>query len=123
MDLPSDLSNGLVLTSMRNLPPDNQETELSYLAVSSKPRIVSLVISPPGEERFKVGTLSHTTTKYVIKVKLRGVTGAVAPIIGQSPPDYHVWVSRGVVPTVMRVDGPLYEGGPIWSSELASAVW
>ncbi|AXC16006.1 hypothetical protein ACPOL_6796 (plasmid) [Acidisarcina polymorpha] len=123
MDLPNDLSNGLVLTSMRNLPPNTQEVEMPYLAISSKPRIVKLTISTEGEDKFRVGTLFQTTTKYVIKVKLGGVTGAVAPMIGQQPPDFHVWVTRGVVPTVIRVDGPLYEGGPIWSSELASAVW
>ena len=41
MALPFDLSNGLLLTAMRNLLSGNQDTELSYLAVSSKPRTVS----------------------------------------------------------------------------------
>ncbi|AXC16174.1 hypothetical protein ACPOL_6970 (plasmid) [Acidisarcina polymorpha] len=108
---------------MRNLPPDGPEIDVPYLAVSSKPRLVTLTILPDGEDEFKVGALAHKTRKYVIKVKLGGLTGAVAPLIGQEPPEFHVWVTRGTVPTVIRVDGPLYEGGPVWSSELASAVW
>ena len=123
IDLPSDLSNGIVLTLMRNLRADNSEIEIPYLAVSSKPRIVKLAISAEGQDRFKVGRVSHKATSYVIKVKLGGVAGAVAPLVGKQPSDSHVWITRGIIPTVVRVDAPLYMGGPVWSIQLASPIW
>jgi hypothetical protein len=123
MDLPSDLSNGLVLTLVRHLHADGPEIEVPYLAVSSKPRLVKLAISSEGQDRFKVGRVSHKATRYVIKAKLGGVTGVVAPIIGKQPADSHVWVTGGIVPTVVRVDAPLYAGGPVWSIQLASPIW
>ena len=35
----------------------------------------------------------------------------------------HVWVAERGVPTIVRVDGALYTGGPVWSIQLASPVW
>jgi hypothetical protein len=123
MDLPSELSNGLVLTLIRNLPADNSKIEITYLAVSSKPRIVKLAISADGQDRFKIGRVSHKATRYVMKVKLGGAAGVVAPVVGKQPPDSHVWISSGIILTVVRVDAPLYTGGAVWSIQLASPLW
>src|SRR5207245_293785 len=35
------------------------------------------------------------------------------------PPDSHVWVLGGAAPAFVKFEGPLYQGGPIWSIELA----
>jgi hypothetical protein len=34
-----------------------------------------------------------------------------------------VWVSESGVPAIVRIDGPLYPEGPVWSIELASPTW
>jgi hypothetical protein len=44
-------------------------------------------------------------------------------MVGKQPPDLHVWIAEGGVPTIVRVDAALYNGGPIWSIQLAGPVW
>ena len=38
-------------------------------------------------------------------------------------PDIHVWVLGGEAPAFVKMEGPLFCGGPIWRIELASPVW
>jgi hypothetical protein len=35
----------------------------------------------------------------------------------------HVWILGGEAPAFVKLEGPLYFGGPIWRIELASPVW
>jgi len=123
MDLPDDLANGILFVLVENLQPNAPKIEVPYLAPSAKPRMVKLAIAPEGEEQFKVSARPYKAMKYDIKVNIGGVAGVVAPMIGKQPADIHVWVSEGAVPTVVRIDGPLYTEGPVWNIELASPVW
>lgn len=123
LTLPADLSNGLLFTLLKNVPPSTARTEVSLLAVTPKLRIVKLVISPNGEDPFMAGEASYRATHYVVKIKLGGVTGAVAPLLDKQPPDIHVWIFGGDAPAFVKSEGPLYNGGPIWRVELASPVW
>jgi hypothetical protein len=34
-----------------------------------------------------------------------------------------VWVLEGEAPTLLKSEGPLYEGGPVWRIEQISPVW
>jgi hypothetical protein len=53
LDLPPDLANGLLLTLLKNIPPDvAAKTKVSYLLATPKPRLVKLAIKPVGEEPF-----------------------------------------------------------------------
>jgi hypothetical protein len=122
MDLPPDLSNGILFTLIQNLPADTP-IEVPYVALSPKPRMVKLAIAKGGEDRFKVGGHSYKAVKYDVKVHLGGVAGVVAPMIGKQPPDSHVWVTESKVPAIIRIDSALYTDGPIWSAQLASPVW
>ncbi len=121
MDLPPDLSNGILFTLIQNMQP-NTPVEVPYVALSPKPRMVKLAIAKGGEDRFKVGARSYKAVKYDVKVHLGGVAGVVAPMIGKQPPDSHVWVTERV-PAIIRIDSALYTDGPIWSVQLASPVW
>lgn len=56
---------------------------------------------------------------YVIHVDIGGVKGAVASLVGKQPPDTHVWILQGKAPTLVKFEGPLYEGGPVWDIDLA----
>lgn len=62
-------------------------------------------------------------THYVLKIEIGGVAGVIAPLVGKQPPDVHVWVQGGTAPAFVKMQGPLYSGGPIWQVQLASPVW
>jgi hypothetical protein len=123
LDLPPDLANGLLLTLLKNLPTDAPETKVSYVATTPKPRLVKLAIMPQGEDTFMVAGVPHKATHYDVKVELGGLAGAVAPVIGKQPKDIHVWILGGKAPAFVRMEGQLYEGGPVWRIELTSPVW
>ena len=122
MDLPPELSNGILFTLIQNMPA-GIPIEVPYVALSPKPRMVKLAIAKGGEDRFQVGGRLYKAVKYDIKVRLGGVAGVVAPMIGKQPPDSHVWVTESKVPAIIRIDSALYTDGPIWSAQLASPVW
>ena len=123
LKLPPDLANGMIPTLLKNIRPDVPLTTVSMVAATPKPRLVKLLISPEGEDSFSVGSSSHKTTRYVIKVDIGGVAGWVAPLIGKQPPDTHAWILGGDAPAFVKLEGPLYLGGPIWRMELTSPVW
>ena len=78
LDLPPDLSNGLLYTLIQNLPADTPKTEVTFLAAAPKPRLVKLAIAPEGEDPFTAGGHSYKAAKYVVKIELGGVEGVVA---------------------------------------------
>lgn len=67
-----------------------------------------------------VGLVKHKAEQYVVKFKIGGVAGLVAPLVGKQPPDVHIWVVKSEVPTFVQSEGPLYEGGPIWRIRLTA---
>ena len=46
------------------------------------------------------------------------LAGVIAPMTGKEPPDYRIWVQSGAPPAVVREEGPLYEGGPVWRMQV-----
>ena len=124
MTLPPDVANGLSLILLQNIQPKTPKTTVSMVATTPKPRLVKLVITPDGEESFAVGKAKHTATHYVIKVDIGGVAGAVAPVVGKQPPNLHVWIDgEEGAPVFLRMEGPLFNEGPIWRIEMASPTW
>ncbi len=123
LKLPADLANGIVMTLLGDMDTKAPKTTLSMLVATPKPRLVKLQISPQGEDSFSVGGSAGKAQRYVIKIDIGGITGAIAPIVGKQPPDTYVWMVGGKVPGFLKSEGPLYEGGPVWRIELASPVW
>jgi hypothetical protein len=123
LDLPPDVANGLVLTLLKNVPRGTRQLTLSMVATAPKPRLVKLVIAPAGEDSFSFGASTRRATRYVLKVEIGGIAGVVAPLVGKQPPDIHVWVQGGTAPSFVKMQGPLYSGGPIWQIQLTSPVW
>ena len=123
LKLPPDVANGIVFTLLKNIRPDATRMTVSMVVATPKPRLVKLVIAPQGEEPFSIGGSGRKATHYVAKVEIGGAAGLVAPLVGKQPPDTHIWVLGGEVPTFVKSEGPLYEGGPIWRIELTSPVW
>ena len=122
LTFPPDLANGMVPVLLKNLAPRAALTA-SMVVAAPKPRVVKLAISSEGEDSFLVGGTRHKATRYVVKVEIGGVKGAIAPLVGKQPPDTKVWVLDGVAPLFVRSDGQACEGCPIWRTELASPVW
>jgi hypothetical protein len=124
LELPADVANGILFTLLKNIQRSAPRTTVSYVAATPKPRLVNLEIIPQGQKPFSIGSYSHKAIHYVVKVKIGGVAGLVAHLMGKQPPDTQAWVLSDDAPAFVRSDGPLYGDGPIWRMELAvPAVW
>jgi hypothetical protein len=123
LELPPGVANGLVFTLLKNIAPATPETVFPMVAAGPKPRLVSLVVTPAGEETFLIGESPRKATHYVVKVKIGGIAGVIAPLIGKQPPDSHVWIMQGDAPAFVKSEGPLAPDGPVWRIELASPTW
>jgi hypothetical protein len=119
LDLPPDLANGLILTVLKDIRPDMPKTTLSMVATTPKPRLVTLEITPEGTDPFEVGNVRRKAVHYVVKTKVGGIAGAVAPLVGKQPPDIHIWMVEGGAPGFVRFEGPLEAEGPIWRIQMA----
>jgi len=122
LEMPPDVSNGLVVIAIKNLAPGARAT-LSMVAAAPKPRLIGLDIVPAGSEPFMLGGLARKAAKYVVKVDLRGIAGVVAPLIGKQPPDTSIWITEGEAPTFAKMEGPFYVDGPLWRLELTAPTW
>jgi hypothetical protein len=118
--LPPDVANGLLFTLVKHIQPNVPQTTVSVVATTPKPRVVKLEILPDGKKAMASGNTKHETVRYVVKVRIGGVAGLVAPLLGKQPPDTHVWVLTGDAPAFVKLEGPLYAGGPVWRIELAT---
>lgn len=123
LKLPPDLANGMVLTLLKNLNPEELPPQLSMVVATPKPRIVRLSLSSPGKEPFTLAGSRREALHYVIKVDIGGLAGLVAPLLGKQPPDAHVWIIGGEAPTFVKSETLSFMGGPVWRTELVSPVW
>jgi hypothetical protein len=123
VDVSPDISNGLILTLMKNIRPDVPRTTVSMVAFSPKPRLVKLVISPAGEEPFATGGMPRKAVRFVVHIEIGGVAGVVAPLVGKQPPDTHVWVLEGEAPAFVKSEGSLAMDAEPWRIELVSPTW
>ncbi len=121
--LPPDVSNGFLFSVFQNIKSDTSKTTVSMVVATPKPRIVKLVITPEGEDPFFIVGSERKATRYVVKIDIGGAAGVVAPLVGKQPPDTHVWLVEGEAPVVLKSEGPMYEGGPVWRIELTSPIW
>ena len=120
LDLPQDVSNGLLFTLVKNLDPAAAETDVTMVAPSTTPRLLKLTIVPGTPITMGVGLVQHKAQHYIVKFKIGGVAGLVAPLVGKQPPDLHIWLVKSDAPTFVQSEGPLFEGGPIWRIRLTA---
>jgi hypothetical protein len=123
LKLPADLANGLVLTLLKNVNPDEPLPQMSMVVATPKPRIVKLSIRSESKDPFALAGSRREALHYVIKVEIGGLSGLVAPLLGKQPPDAHIWIIGGDAPTFVKSETLSYLGGPIWRTELVSPVW
>lgn len=123
LDLPADVSNGLPPNLLMNIPPSNEEIKISFVAPGDKPRLIHISVRAAGEVPFAIGGIKRKAIDYILHVEIGGVAGAVAPIIGKQPSDFHIWILGGTSPAFIREEGQLYVGGPIWRIEQISPTF
>jgi hypothetical protein len=123
LDLPPDLANGVILDVIKNLPDTAAETKLSYLVATPKPKLIKLSVTTGADEPFFVAGRRHLATHFIVKIELGGLAGLIAPFIGKEPADVNVWIAKGEAPAFVKLEGPLYLGGPVWRVEMISPVW
>lgn len=121
--LPPDIANGMILVALKNLPPNAPKSEVSFLAMTPKPKLVKLEITPAGEEPFSTAGIARNAMHYKVKVHVPGVTGVVAAVVGKLPPDSHLWVLRGEAPVFVRGETTLAADGPVWRLDVVSPTW
>ena len=119
LDLPEDVSNGLLFVLLKNIDP-SAETTVSFVAASTKPRIVKWNIVPGPEKTIKVGMMRQKAQHYVVKTKIDGPAGVIVPLIGKQPPDIHIWLVKSEAPTFVEFEGPLSQDNPVWRIELTA---
>ena len=119
LDLPNDVANGLLLILLKNVDPST-ETTVSYVVASIRPRIVKWNISPAPETTVKFGFTTLKAQHYVVKTKIGGAVGVIAPLMGKTPPDLHVSLVKSEAPTFLEYEGPLSEDSPVWRIEIAT---
>lgn len=123
MNLPHDLANGMVPLLVQNLPRGATELKLPYLAVDSKPRIVTLIIKPDGNDKILIGADGRRADRFNVHTDIGGITGVVAQVVGKQPPDIKLWSAGEPVSSFVRMEGPFYENGPVWTVLLAAPTW
>ncbi len=117
MDLPPELANGMLLTMMENLRPDGPASTLALVVSYHGARLIHLDVTPQGTIPFHVGGVRKQARDFLVKIRLGGVTGMVAPIIGKQPSDCHFWFLEGGAPIFVREEGQLFQDGPVWRIE------
>jgi hypothetical protein len=116
MNLPDDLANGLVPLLTENVPPGSAPLQVSWVAIAGKPLLVTLSIEPDTGGSDAVDPVEHAR-RYLLHVGLHGLALLVAPLIKMQPADLHVWVTDAQQPSFLRLQGPFYQAGPIWTVE------
>ena len=123
LKLPPDLANGMIPILLKNLASGARSAMASMVVATPKPLLVRLAITVEGEDSFSTGGAGHEATRYAIKVEIGGIRGVLAPLVGKQPPDTLVWMLGGACPAFLKAEGPSFEGGPIWRTEMVVPVW
>ena len=122
IDLPEDLHNGMTLTLLKNLPPGTTSTG-QILAFTPKPHRIATELRAEGEDKYFIGDVARTATRYLVKMELKGLPGVIAPLIGKDPPDLRYWLTAPPAPSFVKIEGPMFLKGPTWRVEFAMPRW
>ena len=85
LDLPADTANGMLLPILKNLDPKSA-AYVSLVTATPKPRLVKLAITAAPDNSFMTGGVTRKATHFGVKVRIGGLTGLVAPLVGKQPP-------------------------------------
>ena len=122
IDLPEDLHNGMTLALLKNIPSGTTSTG-QILAFTPKPHRIATELSAEGEDKYFIGDVARTATRYLVKMDLKGLTGVIATLIGKDPPDLRYWLTPAPAPGFVKLEGPMFLKGPTWRIEFATPRW
>jgi hypothetical protein len=77
---PSDLVNGMTPLTVENFPTKVPELKVSYVVITSKPRVVKLSIKPDGEDRAFIGGVGRRANRFNVHVEIGGVAGVIETV-------------------------------------------
>ena len=121
VDMPDDLANGMESTIVKDILSE-PVTEVSYLAITPKPRLAKVTITRGGKEKFTDGAVTYEAVHLVMKFRVTGIAGAAASVLGKQPPDTDMWVFGGEAPAYATSIGPIAAGAGVWRIDLVSPV-
>ena len=118
LDLPDDVSNGMVVTLLRNLSANSGES-VHFIAFTPEPKVIELKLVPATKRTIRIGDLAKQMTQYVLEPQLNSVTMFFGKLLGKLPRafHYHFWLLTDEVPAFGGFEGPLYMNGPTWRIE------
>ncbi len=122
VEVPDDAYNGMTSTLLKNLDAGAEAT-VHLLAFTPRPTLVEARLAREGTDPCWVVGSKHMTTRFVVTPKVVGFKGVVASVVGKQPAPVRFWLTSGQVPTFVRFEGALYNGGPTWRIELAPVRW
>jgi hypothetical protein len=121
-ELPDDILHGLTSVVCKNVMPDGAAT-VHFVAFQPKPLVMEMRIGAEGVDRFLVGPLERSASRFLVQPHVTGLKGAFATVVGKQPPDLSMWIARGRAPLLVRFEGPLYADGPTWRVEPTGPRW
>ena len=121
IDLPKDAYNGMIVTTLLNLPKASSES-VQVLAFTPKPMAIPLELSFVGEQVIRVGEQSRKALQYTFKPDIGPIKKFLGKVLGKLPADFHYdcLILADDVPSFVRFQGPLQLMGPILTIELTS---
>jgi hypothetical protein len=121
IDVPKDAYNGMIITTLLNLPKGATE-KVNVLAFIPEPTPIALELSFEGEQVIRVGDQSRKAWQYAFKPEIGPVKKFVGTMLGKLPADFHYdcYILADDVPSFIRFEGPLQLMGPVLSIELMS---
>jgi hypothetical protein len=126
LDLPDDVSNGMVVTLLRNMAAGSGES-VHFIAFTPDPKVIELKLIPTAKKTIHIGDLAKQVTQYVLEPQLSSVTVFFGKLLGKLPRafHYHFWLLTDDVPAFGGSEGPLYLNGPTWRIEqtMLSPLW
>ena len=121
-EMPADLYNGMALMLLKNLPGGAGATV--HMAVfTPEPRLIEMEWSWEGEDVVLLGGRAMKTMRSLVKLKIGGLTGVIASLVGKSPPDLRYWFVNGDVPAFVKFEGAMFLNGPVWRLEMTTVEW
>jgi len=121
VDLPNDAYNGMLVTTLMNLPKGASET-VNVLAFTPEPNAVALDLVFVGEQTVRIGDQSRKASQYAFKPDIGTITKFLGKVLGKLPSDFHYdcYILADEVPGFVRFKGPLQLMGPVLTIELLS---
>jgi hypothetical protein len=121
-EMPADLYNGMALILLKNLP--GGAGAMVHMAVfTPDPRLIEMEWTWEGQDEVLLGGRAMKTMRSLVKLKIGGLTGVIASLVGKSPPDLRYWLVTGDVPAFVRFEGAMFLNGPVWRLELTTVEW